>query len=87
MQDDWPIAGRETILLALRCPRPQRSSTETVMNINPLPDDLTALKQIISGKPADPKAMINCSLVEDFDGTALLTARCIQAAARLVPAD
>jgi hypothetical protein len=59
-------------------------------NRSPLPDDLTALKQIVGGKPADPQTMqslINCNLVEEFDGTALLTVSGIQAASRLVPAD
>jgi hypothetical protein len=62
------------------------------MNINrsPLPDDLTALKQIIGGQPADTQTMqrlINRNLVEEFDGTALLTVSGIHAAAQLVPAD
>jgi hypothetical protein len=59
-------------------------------NRRPLPEDLTALKEIISGKPADPKTMtrlVTCNLVEEFDGTTLLTASGIRAAARLVPAD
>jgi hypothetical protein len=57
---------------------------------SPLPDDLTALKQIIGGQPADPETMqrlINCNLLEEFDGTALLTESGIQAAARLVLVD
>jgi hypothetical protein len=54
-----------------------------------LPEDLTALREIISGKPADPQTMqrlVTCNLIEEFDGTALLTASGIEAAARLVPA-
>jgi hypothetical protein len=54
------------------------------------PDDLAALKQIIDGEPADPQTMlklINCNLVEDFDGTALLTVSGIHAAARIVSGD
>jgi hypothetical protein len=49
-----------------------------------LPDDLKALKEIISGRPADAQAMqrlITCNLVEDLDGTALLTSCSIEAAA------
>jgi hypothetical protein len=54
----------------------------------PLPDDLNALKEIIGGRPADPQTMqrlIKCNLVEEFDGTALLTARGVEAAALLSP--
>jgi hypothetical protein len=54
----------------------------------PLPDDLNALKEIIGGRPADPQTMqrlITCNLVEEFDGTALLTIRGIEAAALLSP--
>jgi hypothetical protein len=42
----------------------------------PLPDNLKALKDIIGGKPADSQTiqrLITCNLVEEFDGTALLT--------------
>jgi hypothetical protein len=52
----------------------------------PLPDELDALREIISGKAADPQTMqklVTCNLVEEFDGTALLTARGIEAAALL----
>jgi hypothetical protein len=59
-------------------------------NRNPQLDDLAALKRIIGGKPADPLAirnLIDCNLVEEFDGIALLTVSGIQAAARLVPSD
>ena len=54
----------------------------------PLPDDLKALKEIIGGRPADPQTMqrlITCNLVEEFDGTALLTIRGIKAASLLSP--
>jgi hypothetical protein len=54
----------------------------------PLPDDLKALKDIIEGKPADSQTMqrlITCNLVEEFDGTALLTIRGIKAASLLSP--
>jgi len=54
----------------------------------PLPDDLKALKGIIGGRPADPQTMrrlITCNLVEEFDGTALLTIRGIKAASLLSP--
>jgi hypothetical protein len=54
----------------------------------PLPDDLKALKEIIGGKPADSQTMqrlITCNLVEEFDGTALLTIRGIKAASLLSP--
>jgi hypothetical protein len=52
----------------------------------PLPDELDALKEIIGGRPADPDTMqrlVACNLVEEFDGTALLTTRGIEAAALL----
>jgi hypothetical protein len=52
----------------------------------PLPEDLTALKKILSGIPADEQTMkrlVNCNLVEEFDNTALLTEGGIRAAARL----
>ena len=54
-----------------------------------LPEDLTALREIIGGKPADPQTMkrlVTCNLIEEFGGTALLTASGIEAAARLVRA-
>jgi hypothetical protein len=56
----------------------------------PLPDELDALKEIISGKAADPDTMrrlVACKWVEEFDGTALLTARGIKAAALLSCSD
>jgi len=46
-------------------------------------DDLAALKEIISGRAADPQTMqrlVMCNLVEEFNGTALLTVRGIEAA-------
>lgn len=51
----------------------------------PLPDDLDALMQIINGRAADSHTMplVNCDLVEEFNGTALLTPRGIEAAALL----
>jgi hypothetical protein len=52
----------------------------------PLPDDLSALREIIGGQPADPETMqrlVTCNLVEEFDDTALLTVRGIEAAAEL----
>jgi CDP-diacylglycerol pyrophosphatase len=54
----------------------------------PLPDDLNALKEIIGGRPADAQTMqrlITCNLVEELDGTALLTTSGIEAAALLAP--
>jgi hypothetical protein len=64
------------------------SVMEAVMTADrrPLPDELDALKEIISGKAADTHTMqrlVACNLVEEFDGTALLTARGIEAAALL----
>jgi hypothetical protein len=62
---------------------------DAVMTANcPLPNDLNALKEIIGGRPADRptmKRLVRCNLVEEFDGTALLTARGIEAAALLMP--
>jgi hypothetical protein len=63
---------------------------EVVMTADrrPLPEDLNALKEIISGRPADAQTMqrlITCNLVEDLDGTALLTSSGIEAAALLAP--
>ena len=54
----------------------------------PLADDLNALKEIIGGRPADAQTMqrlITSNLVEEFDGTALLTTRGIEAAALFSP--
>ena len=56
----------------------------------PLPDDVNALKEIISGRPADPQTMqrlVTCNLVEEFDGTALLTVSGLEAAALLSTTD
>jgi hypothetical protein len=56
----------------------------------PQPDDLDALKEIISGNAADPQIMqklVTSQLVEEFNGTALLTAAGIAAAALLSSAD
>ncbi len=56
----------------------------------PLPEDLDALMQIISGKAANAQTMqrlVHCDLVEEFDGTALLTLRGIKAAALLSSSD
>jgi hypothetical protein len=68
--------------LALPTPE-QRIVTEAVMTADrrPLPDDLNALKEIIDGRPADPQTMqrlITSNLVEEFNGTALLTTRGIE---------
>jgi len=44
------------------------------------------LKEIIGGRPAEPQTMqklITCNLVEELDGTALLTSSGIEAAALL----
>ena len=86
-----PVRQGIELLLALRCPRPQqRIVTEAVMiaNRRPLPDDLDALKEIIGGRPADPQSMqrlMTCNLVEELDGTAILTSSGIEAAASLAP--
>jgi hypothetical protein len=59
-----------------------------IANRRPLPDDLDALKEIIGGRPADPQTMqrlMTCNLVEEFNGTALLTTSGIEAAASLAP--
>ena len=65
---------------------------EAVMTADrrPLSDELAALKEIISGRPADPHTMqrlVACNFVEEFNGTALLTARGIEAAALLACPD
>jgi hypothetical protein len=55
----------------------------------PLPDDLDALMQIINGRAADShtiQRLVDCDLVEQFDGTALLTLAGIEAAALLASA-
>jgi hypothetical protein len=56
----------------------------------PLPDDLNALKEIISGRPVDAQTMqrlVTCNLVEEFDGTALLALSGLEAAALLSRSD
>ena len=56
----------------------------------PLPDDIDALMQLISGRAADRQTMrrlVNCDLVEEFHGTCLLTIRGIEAAALLSSSD
>ena len=73
--------------LALRTPE-TKFVREVVMTADrrPLPDDLIALKEIIGGRPAEPQTMqklITCNLVEELDGTALLTSGGIEAAALL----
>jgi hypothetical protein len=73
--------------LALRTPE-TKFVREVVMTADrrPLPDDLIALKEIIGGRPAEPQTMqklITCNLVEELDGTALLTSSGIEAAALL----
>jgi hypothetical protein len=57
---------------------------------HPLPGDFDALKEIVNGRAADLQTMqrlVRCNLVEEFDGTALLTARGIEAAASLSSTD
>jgi hypothetical protein len=52
----------------------------------PQPDDWSALKELIGGRPVDRRtlqSLITCNLVEKFNGTALLTVSGIEAAARL----
>jgi hypothetical protein len=52
----------------------------------PLPDDLDAFMQIISGIAVDShtiQRLVDCDLVEEFDGTALLTTKGIETAALL----
>jgi hypothetical protein len=60
------------------------------MNTNerPHPADLNALKAIIGGKPADSATMqrlVNCNLIEEINGIALLTASGLRAAAAFAP--
>ena len=53
----------------------------------PMPDDICAFKELIDGKPADPVTMqrlVTCCLVEEIDGTAILTKYGIEAAMQLV---
>jgi hypothetical protein len=75
--------------LALPTPE-QRIVAEVVMTADrrPLPDDLNALKEIIGGRPADRQTMqrlITSNLVEEFNGTTLLSTRGIKAASLLSP--
>ena len=49
----------------------------------PLPDDLNALKEIIAADARTMQRLITCNLVEELDGTALLTSGGIEAAALL----
>jgi hypothetical protein len=65
---------------------------DAVMTVDrrPLPEDLDALMQIISGKAANSQTLqrlVNCNLVEEFGGTTLLTLRGIKAAALLSSSD
>ncbi len=56
-------------------------------NDTPKAPDIRALKEIIAGTPADPltmKQLMTCNLVEELDGTAILTDRGLQAAVRLM---
>jgi hypothetical protein len=49
--------------------------------------DISALKQIIAGTPADPLTMerlVKSDLVEELNGTAILTGKGIQTAVRLM---
>ena len=53
----------------------------------PMPDDICAFKELIGGNPADPVTMqrlVTCCLVEEIDGTSILTKYGIEAAMRLV---
>jgi hypothetical protein len=60
---------------------------QTIQANGPKPDNLCALREIIKGRPADSMTMqrlVVCNLVEEFNGTAILTERGIKAAMRLV---
>jgi hypothetical protein len=53
----------------------------------PMPDDICAFKELIDGKPADQVTMrrlVTCCLIEEIDGTAILTKYGIEAAMQLV---
>ena len=53
----------------------------------PMPDDICAFKELIGGNPADPVTMqrlVTCCLVEEIDGTSILTKYGIEAAMQLV---
>jgi hypothetical protein len=61
----------------------------TVMKFdhNPKAADISALKEIIAGTSADPltvKQLVNSDLVEELNGTAILTDKGIQIAIRLM---
>lgn len=56
-------------------------------NINPKAEEIAALKDIIDGKPADSlalKRLVTCNLVEELNGTAILTDKGLQTAERLM---
>ena len=77
--------GLLNLFAFLRCDR--RTNHLTEADCHPLPDELDALKEIIRARAADPQTMqklVICDFVEEFDGTALLTARGIEAAASFV---
>ena len=49
--------------------------------------DISALKQIIAGTPADPltvRQLVNSDLIEELNGTAILTDKGIQTAVGLM---
>jgi hypothetical protein len=53
----------------------------------PMPDDICAFEELIDRNPADPVTMqrlVTCCLVEEIDGTAILTNYGIEAAKQLV---
>ena len=59
---------------------------QTIEANEPRPDYLSALREIIKGKPADPLTMqrlVVCNLVEELGGTAILTESGNEAAMRL----
>lgn len=69
--------------------RPEHG-TKMKSNPQPQPNDFRALGEIINGKPADRstmKRLVDCNLVEEFDGTALLTESGIRAAEVLTQTD
>jgi hypothetical protein len=56
----------------------------------PLPYDLDAFMQIISGRTVDSQTiqrLVDCDLVEEFDGTAVLTIKGVETAALLSSAE
>jgi hypothetical protein len=51
------------------------------------PQNISALKQIIAGTPADPltvRQLVNSDLIEELNGTAILTDKGIQPAVGLM---